>query len=126
MNVNLQRLPLCGIFLMAALTAGCASVTVDNNSIEDRTAFALGLDKSAFTVSNRVDDGVVSRYSVTTRAGKKYNCYVGGGLSILGRQVSDAICNEALGGGASAAPPAAGASAPACNALLKAAGRCPK
>jgi len=126
MNITLQRLSLGATFLIAGLMAGCASVTVDNNSIEDRTAFALGLDKSAFTVSNRVDDGVVSRYSVTTKAGKKYNCYVGGGLSILGRQVSDAICNEAPGGGAASSPAAAGASAPACNALLKAAGRCPK
>ena len=126
MNIHLPRLPLCAVVLVGGLIAGCASVTVDNNSIEDRTAFALGLDKSSFMVSNRVDDGVVSRYSVTTKAGKKYNCYVGGGLSILGRQVSDAICNDAPSGGASSSPAAAGASPPPCNALLKAAGRCPK
>lgn len=119
MNFNLQRAALA----TSVLLASCASVTVDNKSIEDRTAFALSLDKSAFTISNRVDDGVVSRYLVTTKAGRKYNCYVGGGLSILGAQVSDAICNDAAGS-------AGGSSAPAstlpCNALLKAAGRCPK
>ena len=119
MNFNLQRLALATSLSVVGLAAGCASAVVSNDAIEDRTAFALGLDKTAFTISNRVDDGAVSRYSVTTKAGKKYSCYVGGAMSMLGRQVSDAVCNDAAGGGAAT-------SAPACNALLKAAGRCPK
>jgi len=127
MKFDSQRRALAACLLVVGLAAGCASAVVSNDAIADRTAFALSLDKSTFTVSNRVDDGAVSRYSVTTKAGKKYNCYVGGTMSMLGRQVSDAICNDAPGNAsASSAPAAAATSAPPCNALLKAAGRCPK
>lgn len=127
MNFNSRRSALVASFAVIGLAAGCASAVVSNDAIADRTAFALGLDKSAFTVSNRVDDGAVSRYSVTTKGGRKYNCYVGGTMSMLGRQVSDAICSEAAGGAATLSPPTGAAtSAPPCNALLKAAGRCPK
>jgi len=127
MDFNSRRLALVAYLLVIGLAAGCASAVVSNAAIEDRTAFTLGLDKSGFTVSNRVDDGAVSRYSVTTKAGKKYNCYVGGTMSMLGRQVSDAVCNDAPGGAAASSSPAAAAtSTPPCNALLKAAGRCPK
>ncbi len=105
--------------LATTVVTGCASVAVSNDAIVDRTAFALSLDKSAFTISNRVDDGVRSSFSVKTNAGKNYNCYVGGSISVVGRVVSDAICNEV--GGAASKPTAV---TPNCNALLKAAGRC--
>lgn len=104
--------------------SGCASVAVSSDAIQDRTAFALSLDKSAFTVSNRVDDGVRSSYSVLTNAGKKYNCYVGGSISVVGRVVSDAICNEVGGIAPATATKPTAAPAANCNALLKAANRC--
>ena len=116
---------------IAAVCAGCASVAVTNDAIEERTAFALSLSKGAFNITNRVDDGLRSSYSVTTNSGKKYNCYVSGTVSVVGRVVSDAICNEVGGGvGVSGGPgktnPTGNASSAPCNDLLKAAGRCPK
>jgi hypothetical protein len=111
------------VVLLTAFFAGCASVAVSNDAIVNRTAFALSLDKSAFTISNRVDDGVRSSFSVKTNAGKNYNCYVGGSISVVGRVVSDAICNE-VGVAGGAVKPANAAPAANCNALLKAANRC--
>jgi hypothetical protein len=112
--------------VLVALLTGCASVAVSGDAISDRTAFALSLDKSAFTISNRADDGVRSTYSVKTNAGKNYNCYVAGSISVVGRVVSDAVCNE-VGGSvkpSSATPGNPVNNAASCNALLKAAGRC--
>lgn len=74
--------------------SGCASVAVTDQAIVDRTAFALGLDKSAFTISNRVDEGTTARYAVKTKAGQDYNCFVGGSFSVVGRSVSEAVCTR--------------------------------
>lgn len=78
----------------ALLAAGCASIAVSDEAIVDRTAFALGLNKGDFTVSNRQDEGTTTRYSVRTRSGQEYNCFVGGSISVLGRSVSEAICTK--------------------------------
>ncbi len=81
--------------LLAIVSAsGCASFAVTDQKLEQNTAFALGLDKEDFTVSDRMDDGLKTTYSVKTKSGKKYNCYIMGSLSITGRNVSDAMCNE--------------------------------
>lgn len=106
--------------VVASLAAGCASVAVSNDAIENNTASALGLEKGTFTVTDRVDDGVKSTYAVKTNSGKKYSCYVTGTVSVVGRVVSDAVCNE-IG---KPAKQAAGAGGVSCNALLKAAGKC--
>ena len=113
------------ILSLISSAAGCASVAVSNEAIEQNTAFALGLAKGSFTISDRVDDGVKSTYVVKTNAGKQYSCYVTGAVGITGRVVSDAIC-QAQQGKASAKPAASagGGGAASCNALLKAAGKC--
>lgn len=80
---------------VAALTvSGCASLIVSDDAIVERTAFALGLNKGEFTISNRVDDGASARYTVRTRTGQEFNCFLGGTMSILGRQVTDAVCTK--------------------------------
>ncbi len=84
----------CLLALSAALTTACASVAVTDQAVVDRTAFALGLDKSAFTISNRVDEGTTTRYSVRTKSGQDFNCFVGGSISVIGRSVSEAICTK--------------------------------
>lgn len=66
------------------LTAGCASMAVTDEAIVDRTAFALGLERNAFTVSNRVDEGTTTRYAVRTKSGQEYGCFVGGSFNVLG------------------------------------------
>lgn len=81
-----------GLVAAALATAGCASVAVTDQAILDRTAFALGLNKGDFTVSNRVDEGTTTRYNVRTKSGQDYNCSLGGSISVLGRTVTDALC----------------------------------
>ncbi len=115
-----RRAVALSVVVVASLAAGCASVAVSNNAIENNTAMALGLEKGTFTITDRVDDGVKSTYSVKTDSGKKYSCYVTGTVSVVGRVVSDAVCNE-IG---KPAKQAAGAGGASCNALLKAAGKC--
>lgn len=78
----------------ALFASGCASFIVSDEAIVDRTAFALGLNKGDITVSNRVDDGAAARYSVRTRTGQEFNCFLGGTVGILGRSVTDAVCTK--------------------------------
>jgi hypothetical protein len=85
---------LAALAVLSMALSGCASVAVTDQAIVDRTAFALGLDKSAFTISNRVDEGTTTRYAVKTKAGQDYNCFVGGSFSVVGRSVSEAICTR--------------------------------
>ena len=108
--------------MAAVLATGCASVAVSNDAIEQNTAQTLGLAKGSFTITNRTDDGVKASYAVKTNAGKQYSCYVTGGVSIVGRVVSDPICTE-LGKGSKPAISATAGNA-SCNALLRAAGKC--
>lgn len=119
-NTYIHRAVALSLAVVAALAAGCASVAVSNDAIERNTAATLGLEKGNFTISNREDDGVKSSYAVKTNAGRKYSCYVTGTVSVMGRVVSDAVCNEV---GKSAKPMTA-TSSTSCNALLKAAGKC--
>ena len=74
--------------------SGCASVAVTDSAMEERTAFALGLRRGSFTISDRRDDGVRTQYQVQTKTGQRYACYVAGSFSVTGRVVSDAICNK--------------------------------
>lgn len=100
--------------LFAIAATGCATLATDD-AIVKRTAFALGLDKSEFTISNRQNDGAQATYLVTTKTGRKYNCYVEGYFSYTSiGESSDAICSE-VGGKGTSTP---------CNALLKKAGKC--
>lgn len=103
-----------------AFVAGCASTVVKEDHLQQKTAFALGLQANSFTVADRVDDGLQTRYSVRTNDGRRFNCYVEGSFSFgTGRVVTDAICSQ-IGKPANNTSTAG----PACNALLKAAGKC--
>jgi hypothetical protein len=90
----MTRHSIASTLLIALLAVGCASVAVTDSAIEERTAFALGLQRGSFTISERKDDGVRTQYAVQTKAGQRYNCYVAGSFSVIGRTVSDAICNK--------------------------------
>lgn len=106
--------------------AGCALVQTNKLSddvLTQRTGFALGLDKSEFTISNRQEPNKNSDvyYLVTTKSGKKFNCSIAAGFTSIvtpSTEASDAVCNE-IGGSSGAS----GGNAK-CNALLKAAGKC--
>lgn len=82
------------IAIAAAAATGCASIAVTDEALVERTAFALGLSKGDFTISNRVDDGTTTRYSVKAKSGQEFNCFVGGSIGVLGRVVSEAICTK--------------------------------
>ena len=115
------------VLALGALLAGCAAQVVKEDHLKQKTAFALGLEQNAFTVSDRVDDGLQTRYSVRTNDGRRFNCYVEGAFSFgTGGVVSDAICSQLGGGGKPAPRPKSGAPASGggCNELLRAAGRC--
>jgi hypothetical protein len=90
------KTPVTAIFLIwtSAFLAACASVAVTSDSLENRTAASLGIDRGTFTISDRTDEGIRTNYTVTTKNGIKYVCYVTGTVSVLGRTVSDAICKE--------------------------------
>src|SRR5690606_16209231 len=60
----IMKYTLCIAMLAAAAATGCASIAVTDEALVDRTAFALGLAKGDFTISNRVDEGTTTRYSV--------------------------------------------------------------
>lgn len=89
-----MKTTLCITLLAAAAATGCASIAVTDEALVDRTAFALGLAKGDFTISNRVDEGTTTRYSVKTKSGQDFNCFVGGSIGVLGRVVSEAICTR--------------------------------
>ena len=106
--------------LFGLALAGCAATAVTSDTLEQNTAFALGLEPGSFQISDRQDQGIKTTYRVVTRTGRRYSCYVTGMVGVTGRVVSDALCSET--GRPQGAGPAPGG--PACNALLKAAGRC--
>lgn len=107
------------ISLVSAFGVGCASVAVTDDAIVKNTSMAIGLEKTAFTITDRENDGLKTTYKVKTNSGKNYSCYVTGTVSVVGRVVSDAICTEM---GASVKPTTEPSAS--CNALLKAAGKC--
>ena len=114
------------VLLASVISTGCASVAVSEDAILTNTARALGLDRTAITISERVDQGVQTTYKARTRSGKMYSCYVTGTFSLMGKVVSDAICTEIKVGGTSTTSPVASSTSndSSCNALSRAAGRC--
>ena len=129
-----------------ALLTGCAA-TIDQSGIEQRTAQAIGRSAGQFSITDRSEEtGGRINYTVTTRDGATYRCYLYGAtgfqraMSFGQTPHSDAICTAMVGSGqgpaGTAAPqaPAAGMAAPGaganrsgakeCNALLRTAGRC--
>ncbi len=89
-----KAIPVLGTAVLALATAGCASTLIGDDVIADRTASALGMNKSDFTIGSRSDDGSSTRYQVRTRTGQEFNCSVGVTVSVLGRQVTDALCSK--------------------------------
>lgn len=94
MNQTLPALRRVCVALVPVLFAGCASVAVTSDILERRTADALGLQPGTFVISEREDEGTTTRYTVQTRQGQRYRCFVGGSFNVLGRSVSEAVCNR--------------------------------
>ncbi|MES2946422.1 MAG: hypothetical protein V4772_26440 [Pseudomonadota bacterium] len=113
--------------LLALAVSGCAA-TIGQDGLAQRTSLAIGREVGSFTISDqRPDTGGRIDYSVKTKDGAQYRCYM---YSATGFQSvmsfgqiphSDAICTKM---GPGAAPAEAAKTPSTCNALLKAAGRC--
>lgn len=107
------------------LLSACAA-TIDQGGIDQRTSLAIGREVGSFTISDRSEEsGGRINYTVKTKDGAVYKCYL---YSPTGFQRamtlgmtpnSDALCTRFGTSGAPAPAPSG-----ACNALLKAAGRC--
>lgn len=113
-----------------ALLGGCAA-TIDQSGLEQRTAQAIGRTVGQFTISDRSEEtGGRINYSVQTRDGAAYRCYLYGvtgfqkAMSFGQTPHSDAICTAMVGSKGAAPAAAPKAAGPECNALLRAAGRC--
>lgn len=129
--------PITPIVTALALLAGCAA-TIDQGGLDQRTALAIGRPVGQFSITERTEEaGGRLNYSVATRDGKTYRCYLYGAtgfqkaMSFGQTPHSDAICTDMAGGqgkggnkGPAAAGPSGGNAGGGCNALLRAAGRC--
>lgn len=119
------------------IMTGCAA-TIDQGGLEQRTAQAIGRSVDQFTIADRSEEtGGRINYTVKTGDGVTYRCYLYGATGFQNAvsfgQIphSDAICTAMTSGKTirgSQAPSASGQSpggaGGACNALLRAAGRC--
>jgi len=134
----LSTIPTACVVAALSLLSGCAS-TLDQSGLEQRTSQAIGRPAGQFTITDRQEEtGGRVNYSVSTRDGATYRCYLYGAtgfqkaMSFGQTPHSDAICTAMVGSKSEsghAAPAAAieqrGRSAGKdCNALLRTAGRC--
>jgi hypothetical protein len=129
--------PLAPLATALALLAGCAA-TIDQGGLEQRTAQAIGRSVGQFAITDRSEEaGGRINYTVNTRDGAVYRCYLYGATGLQKAMSfgqiphSDAICTamaDGKSGGANQGPAATGQSGRStggsCNALLRAAGRC--
>lgn len=120
-----------------ALLGGCAA-TITQDGLEQRTAQAIGRSVGQFSITDRSEEtGGRINYTVNTRDGAAYRCYLYGAtgfqkaMSFGQIPHSDAICTAMVAGKGKSGPHGHAASEPKgrstdgeCNALLRAAGRC--
>lgn len=126
------------ILLTFALTlTGCAA-TIDQAGLEQRTAQAIGRSVGQFTIGDRTEEtGGRINYTVQTADRKTYRCYLYGAtgfqraMSFGQTPHSDAVCTPTVTGqsgaggkGSAGSDPSPQGDGRACNALLRAAGRC--
>jgi len=129
--------PIAPLAVALALLAGCAA-TINQERLEQRTAQAIGRTVGQFAITDRSEEsGGRINYTVNTRDGAAYRCYLYGATGLQQAMSfgqiphSDAICTAMAGGqrGSGNEGPAAtgqrGRNAGSnCNALLRAAGQC--
>ncbi len=120
-----------------ALLAGCAA-SINQDGLEQRTAQAIGRSVGQFAVTDRSEEaGGRINYTVNTRDGATYRCYLYGttgfqkAMGFGQTPNSDAICAAMAGSKSGNANRGAAAMGQRdrraggdCNALLKSAGRC--
>lgn len=137
MHIRSFATPFATTAVALALLSGCAA-TIDQNTLEQRTAQAIGTSVGQFSISDRSEEtGGRINYTANTHDGKAYRCYLYGAtgfqkaMSFGQTPHSDAICTAMAGGrgrSGQQGPAAAGQggrnAGAECTALLRAAGRC--
>lgn len=63
-------------FLSLAILTGCASFSLSDDVLRERTAFALHLKESNITINNRHDSLRTAHYDADTRDGRRFKCSV--------------------------------------------------
>lgn len=129
--------PLAPLAATLVLLAGCAA-TISQDRLEQRTAQAIGRTVGQFSIADRSEEtGGRINYTVNTRDGAAYRCYLYGATGLQNAVTfgqtphSDAICTAMASGQRGSGNERAVATGQpgrstgaACNALLRAAGRC--
>lgn len=115
--------------LMILGLTGCAA-TIEDAGLAHRTSIAIGRDVGSFNiVDQRPDTGGRIDYTVNTKDGSRYQCYMYSAtgfqkLMSLGQTPhSDAVCT-AMGKPSPVSAQTSKTQPPNCNALLKAAQKC--
>jgi hypothetical protein len=133
----MHRRPIAPLAAALAFLAGCTA-TISQDRLEQRTGQAIGRTVGQFTITDRSEErGGRINYTVNTRDGAAYRCYLYGATGLQNAVTfgqtphSDAICiamtNGQRGNGnerAAATGQPGRSTGGACNALLRAAGRC--
>ena len=108
-------LALAGCTTIQNAGSSLSSRKVSDEVLQSKTAVALGLQASDFTLTDIVKDGMRYDYKAVLNSGGTRTCYLYSQQSIGSRTVSDAICSNT--GSQSS-------SSNKCDALKKAAGKC--
>lgn len=132
MKTSPMTMPTVLASLLATLLLGCAATSVPQDKLEQRTATAIGRGVGNFTITNqKMEEGGRMNYSVATSDGASYQCYLYEAPAMskvvtlgMAPTTSDAICTPNVSGRSATTPAKPATSSAACNALLKAAGKC--
>lgn len=104
---NLFILP----FALSIIACGhVGNQVISDTALQKKAAFALSVDSSEVTISDR-EAGLQSIEFTATARGRKHQCYI---TTVMGAVSSDAICNNLTEAQKSGN----------CNALLKSANKC--
>ena len=77
--------------LCASASAFAFGKTVAVDKLQDKTAFALGLDEDEFDITDVKKEGISTHYKVKAKSGAQYRCYV---TAVLFTPASDAVCSK--------------------------------
>ena len=77
--------------LSVSASAFAFGKTVAVETLQDKTAFALGLEDDEFDITDVRKEGISTHYKVKADSGAQYRCYV---TAVLFTPVSDAVCSK--------------------------------
>lgn len=119
------------ILLPILLSLGACSSTIKQEGVEERASMATSRPVGSFTITDQVEAGGGRiEFKVKAKDGANFQCYMYSAtafqkaMSFGQTPHSDAVCTQMGKSNSSSTSNNGTAPAPACNALLKAAGKC--